>query len=202
LPVALLETRDKASVGTPNANNSEWSNCSAATASVSTIVNFDSYHSGGINACMGDGSVKFIKISINQSTWWSLGTRGNGEVISADQYRAVIAPENEVGGGEPIGFSCCLLPTFPRLGRGFMARPHAVRWLALALRMAGGGCNNPFAGFSSSTHFAAFQSPIVLPSGSANQAKVPLGIVTGGTTVLPPSDSAFARAAGTSSTST
>jgi hypothetical protein len=51
-------------------------------------------------------------------------------------------------------------------------------------------------------HFAAFQSPIVLPSGSANQAKVPLGIVTGGTTVLPPSDSAFASAAGTSSTST
>jgi hypothetical protein len=51
-------------------------------------------------------------------------------------------------------------------------------------------------------HFAAFHSPIVLPSGSANQAKVPFGIVTGGTRVLPPSDSAFAKAAGTSSTST
>jgi prepilin-type N-terminal cleavage/methylation domain-containing protein/prepilin-type processing-associated H-X9-DG protein len=73
-------------IATPNANNSEWSNCSTATASVSTIVNSDSYHSGGINACMGDGSVKFIKNSINQSTWWSLGTRGNGEVISSDQY--------------------------------------------------------------------------------------------------------------------
>ncbi len=73
-------------IATPNANNSNWSNCSTATASVSTLVNSDSYHSGGINACMGDGSVKFIKNSINQSTWWSLGTRGNGEVISADQY--------------------------------------------------------------------------------------------------------------------
>jgi hypothetical protein len=35
---------------------------------------------------MGDGSVKFIKSSINQFTWWSLGTRANGEVISSDQY--------------------------------------------------------------------------------------------------------------------
>ena len=73
-------------IATPNANNSNWSNCSTATASVSTLVNSDSYYSGGINACMGDGSVKFIKNSINQSTWWSLGTRGNGEVISSDQY--------------------------------------------------------------------------------------------------------------------
>jgi prepilin-type processing-associated H-X9-DG protein len=56
------------------------------TASVSTIVNSDSYHPGGVNACMGDGSVKFIKNSINQTTWWSLGTRGNGEVISSDSY--------------------------------------------------------------------------------------------------------------------
>jgi prepilin-type processing-associated H-X9-DG protein len=73
-------------IATPNANSSNWSNCSTATASVSTLVNLDSYHAGGVNACMSDGSVKFIKNSINQSTWWSLGTRANGEVISADQY--------------------------------------------------------------------------------------------------------------------
>ena len=40
---------------------------------------------------------------------------------------------------------------------------------------------------------AGVQSPIVVPSGSANQAKVPDGIVTGGTSVLPPRDSALAR---------
>jgi prepilin-type N-terminal cleavage/methylation domain-containing protein/prepilin-type processing-associated H-X9-DG protein len=73
-------------IATPNANNSNWSNCSTSTASVSTLVNSDSYHSGGVNVCMGDGSVKFIKSSINQFTWWSLGTRANGEVISSDQY--------------------------------------------------------------------------------------------------------------------
>lgn len=53
---------------------------------------------------------------------------------------------------------------------------------------------------TTATQPAGFQSPIVLPSGSANQANVPDGIVTGGTSVLPPSDSALASAAGISST--
>ncbi len=45
-----------------------------------------SYHPGGVNACMADGSVKFVKNSINRMTWWALGTRGGGEVISSDAY--------------------------------------------------------------------------------------------------------------------
>ena len=45
-----------------------------------------SNHSGGVNACMADGSVKFIKSSINRMTWWALGTRGGGETISSDAY--------------------------------------------------------------------------------------------------------------------
>ena len=53
--------------------------------------NFDdrsamSYHSGGLNFLFGDGSVKFIKISINLSVYQSLGTRAGGEVLSADSY--------------------------------------------------------------------------------------------------------------------
>jgi hypothetical protein len=35
---------------------------------------------------MADGSVKFIKDTVNLQTWWALGTRGGGEVISADGY--------------------------------------------------------------------------------------------------------------------
>jgi prepilin-type N-terminal cleavage/methylation domain-containing protein/prepilin-type processing-associated H-X9-DG protein len=45
-----------------------------------------STHPGGANVLFGDGSVKFIKSSISQPTWWSLGTRNGGEVISADAY--------------------------------------------------------------------------------------------------------------------
>jgi prepilin-type N-terminal cleavage/methylation domain-containing protein/prepilin-type processing-associated H-X9-DG protein len=45
-----------------------------------------SKHPGGVNVLMADGSVRFIKNSINQLTWWALGTRAGGEVVSADRY--------------------------------------------------------------------------------------------------------------------
>ena len=45
-----------------------------------------SYHSGGVNTLFADGSVHFIKSSINGATWRALGTLKGGEVISADSY--------------------------------------------------------------------------------------------------------------------
>jgi prepilin-type N-terminal cleavage/methylation domain-containing protein/prepilin-type processing-associated H-X9-DG protein len=45
-----------------------------------------SRHPGGVNVLFCDGSVKFIKASIGLPTWWALGTRAGGEVISSDQY--------------------------------------------------------------------------------------------------------------------
>jgi prepilin-type N-terminal cleavage/methylation domain-containing protein/prepilin-type processing-associated H-X9-DG protein len=45
-----------------------------------------SYHPGGINAAFADGSVHFFKNSINPVTWFALGTRMGGEVVSADSY--------------------------------------------------------------------------------------------------------------------
>jgi prepilin-type N-terminal cleavage/methylation domain-containing protein/prepilin-type processing-associated H-X9-DG protein len=52
----------------------------------STFVGAQSAHPGGLNALMGDGSVRFMKDSITRRVWWSLGTRGGGEVISSDDY--------------------------------------------------------------------------------------------------------------------
>jgi prepilin-type N-terminal cleavage/methylation domain-containing protein/prepilin-type processing-associated H-X9-DG protein len=49
-------------------------------------INSRSYHPGGVNALFGDGSVKFIKNSINGVSWRGLGTVSGGEVISADAY--------------------------------------------------------------------------------------------------------------------
>jgi hypothetical protein len=39
-----------------------------------------------VNALVGDGSVRFIKSSIQWQTWRALGTVAGGEVISADSY--------------------------------------------------------------------------------------------------------------------
>jgi prepilin-type N-terminal cleavage/methylation domain-containing protein/prepilin-type processing-associated H-X9-DG protein len=72
---------------TPNGESDEWAYCSATgSGACSNISNADSYHPGGINGLMADGSVKFFKNTIFQRIWWGLGTLAGGEVISADQY--------------------------------------------------------------------------------------------------------------------
>lgn len=40
-----------------------------------------SYHSGGVNVLLGDGSVRFIRNAIDPFTWRALGTRAGGEVL-------------------------------------------------------------------------------------------------------------------------
>ena len=43
-------------------------------------------HPGGVNEAFADGSVHFIKNTISPQTWWALGSRNLGEVISSDSY--------------------------------------------------------------------------------------------------------------------
>jgi prepilin-type N-terminal cleavage/methylation domain-containing protein/prepilin-type processing-associated H-X9-DG protein len=45
-----------------------------------------SYHPGGVNALYGDGSVRFIKNSINLVAFRSILTLAGGETVSSDQY--------------------------------------------------------------------------------------------------------------------
>ena len=73
-------------VVTPNAYNDTWTHCGLNASSRAVFSNADSYHSGGVNTLMGDGSVKFIKDTINQRIWWALGTKNGNEVISSDSY--------------------------------------------------------------------------------------------------------------------
>jgi prepilin-type N-terminal cleavage/methylation domain-containing protein/prepilin-type processing-associated H-X9-DG protein len=45
-----------------------------------------SYHPGGVNAVFGDGSVRFIKGSVQGTTWRALGSVASGEVVSSDAF--------------------------------------------------------------------------------------------------------------------
>ncbi len=47
-------------------------------------VRFGGSHSGGFNAVMGDGSVRFIRYGIDATNWMRLCLVADGEVISTD----------------------------------------------------------------------------------------------------------------------
>ncbi|WP_435009887.1 DUF1559 domain-containing protein [Tundrisphaera lichenicola] len=49
-------------------------------------VNSRSYHPGGVNVLFGDGSVKFIKDSVNGESWRAIGSMRGNEVVSADSF--------------------------------------------------------------------------------------------------------------------
>jgi prepilin-type processing-associated H-X9-DG protein len=51
-----------------------------------TVVGASSNHSGGVNVGFLDGSVKFIKESVSNQTWWGIATKAGGEVIDASSY--------------------------------------------------------------------------------------------------------------------
>ena len=50
------------------------------------VVGAASAYPDGCNVMLADGSVRFIKSSIRLPTWWVLGSRNGGEVISSDSY--------------------------------------------------------------------------------------------------------------------
>jgi prepilin-type N-terminal cleavage/methylation domain-containing protein/prepilin-type processing-associated H-X9-DG protein len=51
-----------------------------------TIVGASSYHSGGVNVVMLDGSVRFIKDTVNYIAWYALSSIDWGETIDANSY--------------------------------------------------------------------------------------------------------------------
>jgi prepilin-type N-terminal cleavage/methylation domain-containing protein/prepilin-type processing-associated H-X9-DG protein len=74
----------------PNSKDYPWSVCKlgslGSAPNESQFINAQSYHPGGANFTFADGSVKFIKDSVNMQVYWALGTRAYGEVLGADSY--------------------------------------------------------------------------------------------------------------------
>ena len=60
--------------------------CTAGAGDNDAFAGARSRHAGGVNTAMGDGSVRFIKSTINAATWRALNTIGAGEVVSSDSY--------------------------------------------------------------------------------------------------------------------
>ena len=69
---------------TPNSDLYPFGFCSSAAIGDSEFVTANSNHPGGVNTLMADGSVRFAKDSINQTTWWALGFEQVAGSSSAD----------------------------------------------------------------------------------------------------------------------
>jgi prepilin-type N-terminal cleavage/methylation domain-containing protein/prepilin-type processing-associated H-X9-DG protein len=74
----------------PNSKNYPWnscrSSCPGCTPDNASYSNAQSYHPGGVNILFVDGSVRFIRDSIQPYVWMSLGTRAGGEVVTSSSY--------------------------------------------------------------------------------------------------------------------
>ncbi len=73
-------------VDTPNAATCAGPGFPGNMANMPMQVPPSSRHPGGVNTLMGDGTVRFVKNTIDLATWRALGTRDGGEVLSADAY--------------------------------------------------------------------------------------------------------------------
>ena len=50
------------------------------------MYGLSSFHPGGGNVAMADGSVRFLKSSTAMNVVWGLGSKAGGEILSSDQY--------------------------------------------------------------------------------------------------------------------
>ncbi len=80
---------------TPNRRACHWAGVSMTPgtsddqdwdAGIQTMISASSRHPGGVNVLFMDGSVKFVKSTVDMRTWHALATINRGEVISADSY--------------------------------------------------------------------------------------------------------------------
>jgi prepilin-type N-terminal cleavage/methylation domain-containing protein/prepilin-type processing-associated H-X9-DG protein len=60
----------------------EWGDSRATI----TAVNASSNHPGGVNVLFMDGTVRFIKSTVNYQAWLAISTTAGGETVSADSF--------------------------------------------------------------------------------------------------------------------
>jgi hypothetical protein len=68
-------------VSTPNTNSCAGIGFGSNMTNMAMQVSANSYHPGGVEVMMGDGSVRFTANTVDLSTWRALGTRNGRESV-------------------------------------------------------------------------------------------------------------------------
>ena len=71
---------------TPNRKSCYYAGTGQPNNMALNVVTAASRHPGGVNCAFMDGSVKFVKESVNRVAWQAIATPGGGEVVSADSF--------------------------------------------------------------------------------------------------------------------
>ncbi len=71
---------------TPNRTSCAYSDIGQDGRGTITMASASSNHPGGVNVLFGDGSVHFVKSTVNFIAWYGISTPSGGETISADSY--------------------------------------------------------------------------------------------------------------------
>ena len=71
-------------IQTPNKYSCYFSDSNGSADS--SVIGASSKHPGGVNVGLLDGSVRFVKDSVNPTTWWAIATMAGGEVIDASSF--------------------------------------------------------------------------------------------------------------------
>lgn len=70
-------------VAPPNSNTCAGTGFSGGMTNMAMQVSPSSLHPGGVNVCMGDGSVQFVMETVDLLIWRSYGTRAGNEAFNA-----------------------------------------------------------------------------------------------------------------------
>ena len=71
---------------TPNRTSCVYHDINEDGRGTITMVGASSNHPGGVNVLFMDGSVHFIKSSVNYKTWYAIATPNNRETVSFDSF--------------------------------------------------------------------------------------------------------------------
>ncbi|QEH35298.1 Type II secretion system protein G precursor [Aquisphaera giovannonii] len=69
---------------TPNRTSCAYSDVGQDGRASITAIAASSNHPGGVNVLFMDGSVRFVKSTVNYQAWYAIATPNQGEVVSAD----------------------------------------------------------------------------------------------------------------------
>jgi prepilin-type N-terminal cleavage/methylation domain-containing protein/prepilin-type processing-associated H-X9-DG protein len=71
---------------TPNRTSCVYHDINQDGRGTITMIGASSNHPGGVNVLFMDGSVRFVKNSVQYQTWYAIATPNYGEAVSSDAY--------------------------------------------------------------------------------------------------------------------